>query len=215
MTIEFNFNRLKNVYIKTLESLDKTLAFDLNIGRGRFLFMMFLSEEDKDSKDMVYLYMRNINTIKTIKLYGNHKKGTFKVYINEDVQKHMIRELQLGNTGRKFEFNNFLTEFNNCIPQEIRSENKIRTLRDNSDIIRSLNVIDEADKTVLIGTKKLSVGTPKDKTLRKLYIYTDSDEKDITKFIEILKKMNMTVCWTTEEGRYKVADIRELIEKFN
>ena len=43
MAIEFNFNRLQNLYIATLHSFDKAMAFDIEIGRGRFLFMMYLS----------------------------------------------------------------------------------------------------------------------------------------------------------------------------
>lgn len=80
MAIEFDFSGLNNMYISALESLDKALAFDLKVGKGRFLFMMFLSEEDKESKDMLFLYMRNTKVMKKIKLYGNHRKGIFKRY---------------------------------------------------------------------------------------------------------------------------------------
>lgn len=212
MTVEFDFNRLKNVYISTLESLDKALAFDLEVNRGRFLFMMFLSEEDKESKDMLFLYMRNTKVMKKLKLYGNHIKGTFKVYINDDVQNCIIRELQLEHTNRVFDFMNFLHQINSFIPQEINMNDKIRTLRNNRNIIATLNGIDEADKTVLIGYKRLTVGTPQDKTLRKLYLYTNAELEDITQFIQLLKKANMTVAWTTEESRYKETDIRRMIE---
>jgi hypothetical protein len=148
------------VYISTLESLDKALAFDLKIGRGRFLFMMFLSEEDKESKDALFVYMRNTRIMKKIKLYGNHIMGTFKAYINEDVQNCLIQELQLEHTGRSFDFMNFLCQINEAIPQKINVDDKIKNLRDNCNIIKTLKVINEADKTVLIGERKLSVGTP-------------------------------------------------------
>jgi hypothetical protein len=212
MAVEFDFCKLKNVYNLTLESLDKALAFDLEVGKGRFLFMMFLSEEDKDSKDMLFLYMRNTRIMRKIKLYGNHIKGSFKVYINEDVQSCIIQELQLEHTGGRFDFMNFLYQLNEAIPQEISRDDKIKTLRDNRNIIRTLDVIDEADKTVLIGERKLSLGTPQDKTLRKLYMYTNSSVEDITELIGLLKKMNMTVAWTTEESRYRESDIRRMIE---
>jgi hypothetical protein len=212
MAVEFDFSKLKNVYIATLESSDKALAFDLKAGRGRFLFMMFLSEEDKESKDILFLYMRNTKIMRRIKLYGNHIMGTFKAYINEDVQNCLIRELQLEHTGRSFNFMNFLCQINETIPQEINIDDKVKNLRDNCNIIRRLNVIDESDKTVLIGERKLSVGTPQDKTLRKLYMYTSSSAEDITELIRLLKKMNMTVAWTTEENRYREANIRRMIE---
>ena len=47
MPIKFNFNRLQNIYFATLNSDDKATAFDIQIGKGRFLFMMYLSDEDK------------------------------------------------------------------------------------------------------------------------------------------------------------------------
>lgn len=211
MAIEFAFNKLKSVYIETLKSLDKMLAFDLEIGRGRFLFMMFLSEEDKESKDILFLYMRNTRTMKRIKLYGNHIMGTFKAYIDEDVKKCLIEELQLGYTGRNFNFMNFLYQLNEAIPQEINIDNKMKTLRNNRNIIRTLDVTDESDRTILIGERKLSTHTPRDKTLRKLYMYTNSSAEDIAELIGLLKKMNMTVAWTTEEKRYKESDIRQIL----
>ena len=56
-SIQFNFTQLKNVYMEALSSYDKSVAFDIRIGRGRFLFLMFLSEDDE--KDSLFLYMRN------------------------------------------------------------------------------------------------------------------------------------------------------------
>lgn len=211
MTIEFNFNRLKNVYIEALHSLDKTLEFDLKIGRGRFLFMMFLSEEDEQSRDILYVYMRNTRIMKKIKMYGNHIKGIFKVYINECVQKCFVQELQLQHSEEKFIFTNFLNQLNECIPQRISMDVKRQILKDDSDIIKKLNVVADADKTVLIGCRKLSIGTPQYKTLRKLYMYTNSSVQDIADLIGILKKMNMTVAWTTPNSRYEEADIRRMI----
>lgn len=212
MTVEFNFSRLKNVYTSALKSLDKTLSFDLNIGKGRFLFMMFLSEEDGYDKDMLFLYMRNTKNMKKIKLYGSHKNGTFKVYINENLKRSFIKELQLVHSGNNFDFMNFLNQINESIPQQINIEDKIKSLRNNRDIISSLNVIDGSDKTVLITDKKVAVGTPRDKTLRKLYMYTNASYEDITELIRVLKKMNRTVAWTTEENRYRESDIKEMLD---
>lgn len=215
MTIEFNFSRLKNLYIATMHSFDKAMAFDINIGRGRFLFMMFLSDEDKESKDMLFVYMRNTRILQKIKMYGNHKKGTFKVYIEENVKNKFIQELQLTPNGRKFDFIRFLSQLNENIPLEISQDVKVRTLRDNKSIIRTLNVVDESEKTVLIGDRHLSIGTPQDKTLRKLYLYTDANPKDVTDLIKLLKKLNRTVAWTTEDNNYRVADIREMINSLS
>lgn len=211
MTIQFNLNRLQNLYISALHSFDKSMAFDINIGRGRFLFMMFLSEEDKESKDMLFVYMRNTRTLRKIKMYGNHVNGDFKVYINEEIKNSFVQELQLNPNGGNFDFIHFLNQLNENIPLEIPQDLKVRNLRNNSALIRQLNVIDESEKTVLIGDKRLSVGTPNDKTLRKLYLYTNASSEDVTCLIKLLKKLNRTVAWTTEDNGYKAADIRKVI----
>lgn len=52
-SIQFNFTQLKNVYMEALRSYDKSVAFDIKIGKGRFLFLMFLAEEDE--KDTLFL----------------------------------------------------------------------------------------------------------------------------------------------------------------
>ena len=186
MPIKFNFNRLQNIYFATLNSDDKATAFDIQIGKGRFLFMMYLSDEDKEAKDTLFIYMRNTKVLRKLKMYGSHKKGTFDVYISEKIQNEMTEELCLTHSGKPFDFEHFLEELNSNIPLEIRQETKIKTLRENRKIISSLDVVDEAKKTVLIGDKHLSVGKPQDKTLRKLYLYTDADVKDIDELIKIL-----------------------------
>lgn len=211
MPIKFNFNRLQNIYFATLNSDDKATAFDIQIGKGRFLFMMYLSDEDKEAKDTLFIYMRNIKVLRKLKMYGSHKKGTFDVYISEKIQNEMTEELCLTHSGKPFDFEHFLEELNYNIPLEIRQETKIKTLRENRKIISSLDVVDEAKKTVLIGDKHLSVGKPQDKTLRKLYLYTDADVKDIDELIKLLKKFNRTVAWTTEDNNHKSANIRDLI----
>ncbi|ALP38218.1 hypothetical protein ASL14_20620 [Paenibacillus sp. IHB B 3084] len=42
---------------------------------------------------------------------------------------------------------------------------------------------------------------PQDKTLRKLYVYTDGAVEDIAELIQLLKKFNMTVAWTTKDKK--------------
>lgn len=207
-TIEYNFIRLKNIYEEALRSYDKSVAFDVKIGRGRFLILMFLSEADE--RDSLFVYMRNTMVMRKLKMYGSHRNGDFKVYISDEVQMRMKAELQLQEGNATFEFERFLNEVNNAIPQEITTSQKVKTLRDNRNIIRTVG-IDEIEKTVLIGTKVLSKGKPQDRTLRKLYMYTEESETVITELIKNLKKANMTVAWTTEEQRFKAADINAMI----
>lgn len=207
-TIEYNFNGLKNIYEEALHSYDKSVAFDVNIGRGRFLILMFLSEVD--DRDSMFVYMRNTMVMRKLKMYGNHRNGDFKVYISEEVKSRMIAELQLQEGIGVFEFEHFLNQINQRIPQRISIDEKVRTLRDNRDIIRTV-AIDENEKTVLIGPKRLSKGEPQDKTLRKLYMYTEESATVITDLIKKLKDANMTVAWTTEDQRYRAANINTMI----
>jgi len=210
MSIKFNLSQMKDIYREALCSCDKTMAFDITIGRGRFLFMMFLSEEDKKSKDRLFIYMRNTVVMIDLKMYGSHKNGDFMVYINEDNEEKMKNELQLQQNGRRFEFTIFLNQLNSLIPTSITMKQKVKILRDNRDVIRTI-AIDDINKIVLIGTRQLQKRTPKDKTLRKLYMYTNESEAAVTAFIQKLKSVNMTVAWTTEENRYRAAEINSLI----
>lgn len=213
MTIQFNFSQLKDIYLEALNSDDKTLIFDSQIGKGRFLFMMFLANnEDKDAKDMLFIHLRNIAYTLKLKLYGSHKQGVFNVYIDEKKKNKIIEELQLSHTGQQFDFNSFLNQLNNTIPTQISIDEKVNKLRTNREIIIPLNVVDEANKTVLIGERKLpNEKTPQDRTLRKLYMYTEGDVKDISTLITRLRNSNRTVAWTTPINKYKAKEIRELI----
>lgn len=207
-TIEYNFNGLKNIYEEALCSYDKSVAFDVKIGRGRFLILMFLSEVD--DRDSLFVYMRNTMVMRKLKMYGSHRNGDFKVYISEEIQNRMITELQLQKGTDEFNFKRFLEQINQLIPRKISIDEKVKTLRNNRDIIRTVG-IDENDKTVLIGPKKLSKGEPQDKTLRKLYMYTEESASVITELIQKLKDANMTVAWTTEDQRYRAADINSML----
>lgn len=216
MTERFNFSQLQYIYSEALNSDDKTLIFESHIGRGRFLFMMFLSEEDEESKDWLFIHLRNTNYILKIKMYGNHKKGTFEVYIKDETRKRLIEELILTPNGEEFDFNNFLTQLNSSIPFTLPVRDKVRELRRNRNTIKTLNVVDEAERTVLIGEVKLpSNKKPQDKTLRKLYMYTEGDLEEISMLIDLLKKSNRTVAWTTEDRRAEATDIRNMINKIN
>ena len=124
----------------------------------------------------------------------------------------MIKELCLNNTGTPFNFQNFLEELNSKIPLEILQKDKNDAIRENKRIITQFGLFDEAEKTVLIGDKQLPMNEkPQEKTLEKLYLFTDSDEKDVDEYIKLLKKLNRTVAWTTEDNNYKAANIRDLI----
>ncbi|WP_139994831.1 hypothetical protein [Paenibacillus paridis] len=212
MNFEFNFTGLKDIYNNAVDSFDKTLLFELEINKGRFLFMMFLSEEDVESLDLLFVYLRNINQIVQIKLYGNHRKGDFKVYLKPDQIRLIIEELKLGQGSIEFDFSRLINQMNNMMPKSISPEEKLTQMRENKTIMNTINPVDEPNKSVLIGTKRVPQGqTPRDKTLRKLYLYTEGSSNDIEKIIELLKKVNHTVAWTTEDKRKEAKSINKLI----
>lgn len=207
----FNLNRLENIYKEALNSFDKSFAVDLKIAQGQFLLMMFISEEDEKTKDFLFIYMRNSNVLKKVKMYGNHSKGYFQIYMTNDLKTAIFNEIHLNKSNGSYDIEKFMAQLNNTIPNHINDIDKINCLRANSSIVHKLNVVDEREKTVLIGDKKVSHGTPRDKTLRKLYIYTNANPKDIEILIRLLKDLNRTVAWTTEEQRYKAKEVHEII----
>ncbi|HHM1851368.1 TPA: hypothetical protein ACYSHZ_005115 [Klebsiella pneumoniae] len=80
---------------------------------------------------------------------------------------------------------------NDNIPQFLPPTVKGETLRNTWDYIKDdiKNIIDDADKTILIGLKRLpEESKPRDKTLRKLYLYINGHDNDISDFIEAIKK---------------------------
>lgn len=157
MNSKFNLYQLKSIYMEAFSSDEKTLIFEISIGRGRFIFMMFVSDEDMETKDRLFIYLRNINYILRIKMYGNHKEGVFDIYITNEIESKLTEELQLNQKGNVFNFEQFLSQLNSSIPTSITNENKIVILRENRAIVGELGAIDEAEKTILIGTIRLPI----------------------------------------------------------
>lgn len=203
-SIKFNFSRLQNIYSDSWKRKDPTIAFEIRLGAGCFVFMMFLSKEDTDKNDRLFIYFRNIETLHQIKLYGYHLGGNFDAYISAKEEGLIRRELQLQGEGNAFNFNVFLNELNDSIPQSLPATTKGETLRNTWDYIKDdmKSIIDDADKTILIGLKKLPVKSrPQDKTLRKLYLYINGYDNDISDFIESIKERNITLAWTSDPTR--------------
>lgn len=210
-TIEFNLSGLRAIYEQAYHSSSKFLAFDVVIGKGRFFFMMFLSVFDGGDKDTLYLYLRNINVACELKTYGRHLDGCFKVYFKDDIQNLILRELQLHHGGAPFSFIRFLEDVNARIPTYLNRTELIQLLRKNRNHVPS-GIIEDAEKTVLVGTVKLPDNKkPLDKTLRKLLLYVDGDEAVIIQLINNLKRLNYTLRWTTEDNRSQAVEINSLL----
>lgn len=197
--MRFNFSGLQGIYNQAINDNEKTLAFQLNNGNGRFVFMMFFDDTD-DSKDKLFIFLRNINFLVKLKMYGSHRQGTFDVYINEYIQEKIIEELQLNGNHGNFNFEDFLIELNTQIPDTYNRANRIQTLRqiwNNLDNNFTNELVDEAERIILKGIVHLPEGkSPREKTLRKAYTYIDANPDDISELLESLKERNITLSWT-------------------
>ncbi|MCC2326653.1 MULTISPECIES: hypothetical protein [Bacillus cereus group] len=209
----YNLKNLFNIY-KQAEKETKTIIFESHIGRGRFLFMSFFADDDESTKDTIFLYLRNTNNLVSTKLYGNHSKGDFYIYPNKSLQEKLVKELQLKEGSGTFSFSAFMEQFNESIPENIPSELKAKLMRENLGVINQTGAIDEAEKIHLLSVKKLNIGTPQDKTLRKLYMYTENNSEDIELFIKILKKINYTTVWGKMKPQKNV-NIQEWINRLS
>ncbi|WP_201523139.1 hypothetical protein [Aliarcobacter butzleri] len=197
--MEFNFSGLQGIYNQAISDNEKTLAFQINNGNGRFVFMMFFDDTD-DSKDKLFIFLRNTNFLVKLKMYGSHRLGVFDVYINDYIQKKIIEELQLNGNYGNFSFEDFLIELNTQIPEIYNRVARIQTLREiwhdlDNDFRNDL--IDESERTILKGIVHLPEDrSPREKTLRKAYNYIDADPNDISELLESLKERNITLSWT-------------------
>ncbi|ODP97000.1 hypothetical protein BGL48_15625 [Salinivibrio sp. SS3] len=216
MSFKFNLSGLEAIYNESLRRSEPTLAFEIVHGRGRFVFMMFFSKEDKESKDRLFVQLRNTQVFLELKAYGSHRKGDFIIYFKEQDEEAIINELMLDGGGRSFSFERFLGELNRQIPNELPLQSKLDKIREVWPQVSPnlVNVVDEADKTNLIGIRKLPEGKkPKDKTLRKLYIHTNGSAEVISNLIDALKDASVTLAWTNRD--VNEVSFAELMAKIN
>lgn len=197
----YNLTNLGPVYLDCQQRQEGTLAFEVRNGRGRFLFLMFFSDDDASTRDRLYLFMRNTQRMFVTKLYGRHAAGDFFLYLN-DAQKCLFRrELLIDGamTPNPFDFERFFRALNESIPGRLPPDLTIATLRDTWDEIKpslSTEVIDNDEKTKFRCFIGLPAGKrPRERTLRKLYLYWQGEPAEIAELIRKLKKENKTAVW--------------------
>lgn len=216
MNKKLNLSNLLGIYTESIDRNEPTLAFELANGRGRFLFLMFFDNEDKSTKDNLFIYMKNTQRMVCLKMYGNHNKGQFWIYKNNQLIQWFKEELLLNNNDSEnpFNFDSFFENLNLSIPTQLSLESKINTLRNDWSQIKDeipSDIIDENLKIYLIGTIRLPKNKkPKEKTLRKLYLHTEAKPSDIKTLIDSLKKFNMTLAWSADKEK-NVKDISLII----
>ena len=200
---KFNLSGLTYVYQEAIREDRPTLVFEVKNGKGRFLFMMFFDDED-ESKDIIYIFMRNTMRFLERKLYGNHLKGEFYIYLEDYMKKFFKDELLIQSpaTNNPFIFEDFFDRLNESIPNSIPLNRIISVFRDCWNEVKDelpKEIVDDYDKTILIGPKRLPEHKePREKTLRKLYLHANGNEDEITRFIALLIQRNMTVAWTND-----------------
>lgn len=205
LTIEFNFDGLHPVFVEAVRKHEPSIAFALQEGPGRFVFLLFLATNSKGDiawgKLELFILLGRTQRMLRFDLFGNHfKQGDFRVWLN-DYDEQAIRD-ELGITdsasGPGFVLKNFLTKLNGMIPATLPLSAKIDTIKGDRAAIDAhcRDYIEEASKVYLLGVKRLPKGSrPREETLRKLYML-DVATADISALIGHLKRIRWTVCWT-------------------
>ncbi|HGO5848460.1 DUF6037 family protein [Mannheimia haemolytica] len=218
MSVKFNLTGLHNAYSEAIQRRDFTFAFEVSMPPGRFIFFMFFAENDKQSKDLLYLYLQNTNRLEQIKLYGSHRNGNFEIYLNSRLEEAIRAELGIvGGGNRPFSLYNFFEQLNRNIPQHLPAHAKIDTLRQYYPQIRERipRVVNDAEKIYWMGFMRPKNGTPREQTLRKLYIHTHCNHQQIDQLLQAMAPYGVTLRWTDSEERAKRADFASMINELN
>lgn len=204
-----NFYRLGPIYTSALNNARGTVAFEIRVQRGVFVFMMFLeqnidNESSDSSRDILFLFLKNSTQLLKIKLYGSHKSGDFFIYLNEHLEDAIRKELGIkGEADVPFDFAEFMRSINDNIPDNVSFNDFRKTLRDN---IRAVDadhtLIDEEEKIYLSALIHLPDNKhPREQTLRKLYLYVDAERDVVDLFIKKLREKNCTLGWSAEKQK--------------
>ncbi len=195
----YNFSGLKAIYRQAYLNKEPTIAFEVVYEIGRFVFMMFFSPEDEESKDRLFLYLGRTQVLLSLKMYGNHRNGDFKVYLNDSDELAIRRELDIQQGINPFNVQNVFDYLNANIPQHYPLRESVEVIQGRQAELRPhlRNVIDDEEKIHLIGPVRLPAGKkPREKTLRKLYLYIQAPAGIIVQLIDALKAVNWTLAWS-------------------
>lgn len=189
---------LASIYLDALRYREHTIAFEVAVGKGRFVFLIFFSDEDKAISDTLFILLRNTSYVFKRKMYGSHTKGGTNVYLEQEHERAIRAELQLTNSGPAFELRSFFAQLNSLIPQKLPLRDTVKALRENWNTVKSAvpNIVESELKTELSGLRQLDLPKqPKEVTLRKLYLHFEGSPSDIEHLIARLKSKNKTLVW--------------------
>ena len=212
----YNFTGLKAIYHQAASNSAPTIVFELTYQIGRFVFMMFFAPEDAESKDKLFLYLGRTQVLLTVKMYGSHRNGDFKVYFNDLDESAIKRELNI-QIGEVIPVNieDVFNHINANIPQNYNLQQSVQVIQQRQTQLRPLltRVVDDATKIHLLGPVRLPQGKkPQEKTLRKLYLYVQASPNVIVQLIDALKGANCTLAWSATPPQTPVS-LLQIINK--
>jgi hypothetical protein len=225
LTTEFNFTGLHPAFLEAVTRHEPSIAFTLEEGVGRFVFLLFLRTDSKGKivwgKQELFIWLARTQRMIRKDLWGNHKQaGNFIVYLGDCDARKIRNELGIGEftTGPAFVLRDFLAKLNGMIPASIPLENKVAVIQEQREHILThcAEYIEEADKVYLLRVGRLPPNRqPREETLRKLYML-DVPREDIAALIRHLKSVCWTAFWTatppeTDEFAKAFAKITSII----
>lgn len=206
MGTRYLMNGFSGVWNESQSRDEPTVAFQIENGRGRFLFMMFFDPEDGETRDKLLVFLQNTQYMLRLKLYGSHYRGEFQLFLEDWQVEKIKRELQLaGRGGPAFDMERFMQSMNASIPQSMPLAAKIKLLRENRNAYQTelAKILDFHDRTELVGEMPLPPEKkPREKTLRKLYLYSTRSPEDVAIYIGELKRRNHTLRWRAPTSQH-------------
>jgi len=217
-SFQFNLTGMRSILRDAIIKGVETIAFEIKEGEGKFIFMMFISDDD-ESKDIIYILMVGTRTLIEKKMYGNHRKGDFLIYIKNDEAEKFRQEIGGQGGQNAFQIGAFLEKVNGRIPEKTSRSENIKCLSENKNSIsehqKIRRKVDESQKIYLIGTMKLPEGkSPSELRMRKLSLYLDADPSTISWICDKLRERNRTTKWT-DQRELAVQDISGVIAELD
>jgi hypothetical protein len=202
----FNFTGLHPVFCEAIRRHEPTVAFPLANGRGRFLFLIFISTDSAGeirwSALELFIILSRTQAILKFDLMGQHyHQGDFKIRLTSTDIAAIRAELALDDAtpdGPAFELARLLSALNAAIPSSLPLEQKIHAMQSEATMVKAHcgKFVDSTLKVHLIGPRKLEFPKkPREETLRKLYTL-NAAPKTIASLVRNLKALNWTVSWT-------------------
>jgi len=218
-SVSHDFRGMAPLYRDALRNNRPDMVFEIKNGRGRLLFLIFFSKEDKHrGKIVLHLILRRTKVLLPERLvYGNHfRDGKFLVYFNRDAQEAILEELGLeGRSGDGFAWSDFFSAVDGEIPAFIPYQEHVTLLRSVKDEHKEIvaEYIDESTKIHLKGIMRLpGHKRPRDKTLRKLIFCSQGSPADVERLILRLRAVNATLVWS-DKPEDEVADFVVLMDQ--